>query len=132
MSVCKVVAVVFCVQLLARCASGQAAAFAGAGDVSALAAAGGGSAFAGTSNGYTSVYVQPIITAFTSSKAWDAAQAIAAALNNNQAASILQALSQVRGISSCYHCQALRGLRLSTVVDDAVGQGFERAASGGV
>ena len=98
MSLCKFAAFLFCVQLLARGASAQAAAFAGAGDVSALAAAGGGSALAAagdTSAGYNTVYVQPIVTAFTSSKAYDAAQAIAQALNNNQAASILQALSQV-------------------------------------
>ena len=95
---CKCVAVLFCVQLLARGASAQAAAFAGAGDVSALAAAGDGGALAAAgdvSAGYNTVYVQPIVTAFTSSKAYDAAQAIATALNNNQAASILQALSQV-------------------------------------
>ena len=95
MSVCKVVAFVVYAQLLARCVLGQAAASAEAGDVSALAAAGGGSAFAGTSNGDNSAYVQPITIAFASSKAWDAAQAIATALNNNQAASISQALSQV-------------------------------------
>lgn len=100
---CKVVAFefVFYVQLLARCVSGQATAFAEAGDVSALAAAGGGCAFAGTSNGYNSAYVQPIITAFTSSKARDAAQAIATALNNNEAASVSQVLL-MRGLSSFY------------------------------
>lgn len=103
MSVYKVLALVLYVQLMARCVSGQAAAFAGAGDVSAVAAAGGGSAFAGTSNGYGSVFVQPITTAFTSSQAWDAAQAIANALNNNKAASISHALSQyycLRSLSS--------------------------------
>ena len=98
MSLYKFVAVLSCVQLLAQGASAQAAAFAGAGDVSALAAAGGGSALAAagdTSAGYNTVYVQPIVTAFTSSKAYDAAQAVAQALNNNQAASILQAFTQV-------------------------------------
>ena len=98
MTLCKVVAVMFCMQLLAQSASAQATAYAAAGDVSALAAAGGGSALAAagsTSAGYSSVYVQPIFTAFTSSKAWDAANAVAVALKNNQAASILQALSQV-------------------------------------
>lgn len=98
MMLCKVIAVVFCMQLLARGASAQAAAYAAAGDVSALAAAGAGSALAAagsTSAGYNPVYVQPIVTAFTSSKAWDAANAIATALNNNQAASVLQAVAQV-------------------------------------
>ena len=133
MSVCKVVAFVL---LLARCVSGQAAAFAEAGDVSALAAAGGASAFAGTSNGYNSAYVQPITTAFTSSKAWDASQAIAAALNNNQAASISLALSQVL-IASTVDCSCLSrkpagSAEAQWFVDDAIGQGFEGAASGGV
>lgn len=112
--VCKVVAVMFCMQLLARSASAQATAFAAAGDVSALAAAGGGSALAaaGSTAGYNPIYVQPIFTAFTSSKAWDAANAVAVALQNNQAASILQAVSQVT-TSACNYTLTSPHLRLN-------------------
>ncbi|KAL3140194.1 hypothetical protein ABBQ38_004470 [Trebouxia sp. C0009 RCD-2024] len=126
----------FCMQLLARSASAQATAFAAAGDVSALAAAGGGSALAaaGSTAGYNPIYVQPIFTAFTSSKAWDAANAVAVALQNNQAASILQAVSQAKVsnvqpvvVCDCYNY----GLKLSQAVGQAVAEAIAKSYGGG-
>lgn len=95
MSLFKSAAVLFCLQLLAVGASAQAEAFASAGDVSALAGA-------GIAN-FDTTYVQPITSAFADANPYNAAAAIATALGNNQAASILQAFTQVcRPHSPCY------------------------------
>ena len=87
MSLFKSAAVLFCLQLLAVGASAQAEAFASAGDASALAGAGVPS--------FDTAYVQPIASAFAGANPYNAASAIATALSNNQAASILQAFTQV-------------------------------------
>ncbi|KAL3153898.1 hypothetical protein ABBQ32_013464 [Trebouxia sp. C0010 RCD-2024] len=136
MTLCKVVAVMCWMQLLARSAAAQATAFAAAGDASALAAAGGSSALAaaGTSAGYNSVYVQPILTAFTSSKAWDAANAVAVALKNNQAASILQAVSQAKAsnVQPVVVCDSYNyGLKLGQAVGQVVAEAIAKSYGGG-
>lgn len=87
MTLFKSAAVLFCLQLLAVGASAQAEAFAAAGDVSALAGAGVAS--------FDTTYVQPITSAFAGANPYNAAAAISSALANNQAASILQAFTQV-------------------------------------
>lgn len=87
MSLFKSAAVLFCLQLLAVGASAQAEAFASAGDASALAGAGVASS--------VTTYVQPITAAFAGANPYNAAAAIKNALANNQAASILQAFTQV-------------------------------------
>lgn len=87
MTLFKSAAVLFCLQLLAVGASAQAEAFAAAGDVSALAGAGVVS--------FDTTYVQPITSAFAGANPYNAAAAISTALANNQAASILQAFTQV-------------------------------------
>ncbi len=95
MSLFKSAAVLFCLQLLAVGASAQAEAFASVGDASALAGAGVAS--------FDTTYVQPITSAFAGANPYNAAAAIETALAANQAASILQAFTQV-----CKpHCPAI-------------------------
>ena len=113
MSLLKSAAVLFCLQLLAVGASAQAEAFASAGDASALAGAGGITSF-------DTAYVQPITAAFAGANPYNAAAAIASALGNNQAASILQAFTQVCMPHSRCYCKtmaaAVRPLKLVLAV----------------
>ena len=90
----KAAAVLFCLQLLAVGVSAQAEAFASAGDATALAGAGDVASIA-------TGYAQPIVTAFAGANPYNAAAAIASALTNNQAASILQAFTQVSTSCAC-------------------------------
>jgi len=100
MTLFKSAAVLFCLQLLAVGASAQAEAFAAAGDASALAGAGGITSF-------DTAYVQPITAAFAGANPYNAAAAIASALGNNQAASILQAFTQVCMPHSRCYCKTM-------------------------
>ena len=99
MSLFESAAVLFCLQLLAVGASAQAEALASAGDASALA---GALAGAGVPS-FDTTYVQPITSAFAGANPYNAASAVATALSNNQAASILQAFTQVcKPHTPCY------------------------------
>ncbi len=95
----KAAAVLFCLQLLAVGASAQAEAFASAGDATAIAGAGTGA--------FNTAYVQPITAAFAGANPYNAAAAVASALNANQAASIIEAFTQV-GTARCLEGSAHR------------------------